>query len=165
MTHCKHPTVPSEKMTAGCNWMAQILSVPYHRVYDSRYLQADCQEPGSAPESSLGSRVWATFFRLIPKVGGDASHRSHTAPTPQLFPSNAAHRQFGGLLTTYPSPQAEADRSALHTPLVRATPISGASGWSGRGHVTSCCRALIGRQLRHSERRHVDDVTRSDRRN
>jgi len=23
----------------------------YHRVYDSRHLQADCQEPGSAPES------------------------------------------------------------------------------------------------------------------
>ena len=22
----------------------------YHRVYDSRQLQADCQEPGSAPE-------------------------------------------------------------------------------------------------------------------
>jgi len=22
----------------------------YHRVYDSRHLQADCQEPGSAPE-------------------------------------------------------------------------------------------------------------------
>ena len=32
----------------------------YRRVYDSRYLQADCQEPGSAPEpyarqSSMGS--------------------------------------------------------------------------------------------------------------
>jgi len=31
----------------------------YHRVYDSRHLQADCQEPGSAPEpyarqSSMG---------------------------------------------------------------------------------------------------------------
>jgi len=31
----------------------------YRRVYDSRYLQADCQEPGSAPEpyarqSSIG---------------------------------------------------------------------------------------------------------------
>ena len=22
----------------------------YHRVYDSRHVQADCQEPGSAPE-------------------------------------------------------------------------------------------------------------------
>ena len=31
----------------------------YHRVYDKRHLQADCQEPGSAPEpyarlSSMG---------------------------------------------------------------------------------------------------------------
>jgi len=33
----------------------------YRRVYDSYYLQADCQEPGSAPEPyRLGNRVWAT---------------------------------------------------------------------------------------------------------
>ena len=31
----------------------------YRRVYDSRHLQADCQEPGSA---TLGNRVWATFY-------------------------------------------------------------------------------------------------------
>jgi len=33
----------------------------YRRVYDSRHLQADCQEPGSAPESKARNRVWATF--------------------------------------------------------------------------------------------------------
>jgi len=34
----------------------------YRRVYDSRHLQADCQEPGSAPEPyTLGNRVLATF--------------------------------------------------------------------------------------------------------
>jgi len=34
----------------------------YRRVYDLRHLQADCQEPGSAPEPyTLGNRVWATF--------------------------------------------------------------------------------------------------------
>ena len=26
----------------------------YRRVYDSRHLQADCQEPGSAPEPYAG---------------------------------------------------------------------------------------------------------------
>ena len=31
----------------------------YRRVYDSRHLQAYCQEPGSAPEP-YGNRVWAT---------------------------------------------------------------------------------------------------------
>jgi len=37
----------------------------YRRVYDSRHLQADCQEPGSAPEPyTLGNRVWATFTVL-----------------------------------------------------------------------------------------------------
>jgi len=39
------------------------------RVYDSRYLQADCQEPGSAPEPyTLGSRVWASFTFLLLKL-------------------------------------------------------------------------------------------------
>ena len=37
----------------------------YRRVYDSRHLQADCQEPGSALEPTLGNRVWATFTFLI----------------------------------------------------------------------------------------------------
>jgi len=32
------------------------------RVYDSCHLQADCQEPGSAP--TLGNGVWATFTFL-----------------------------------------------------------------------------------------------------
>jgi len=46
----------------------------YRRVYDSRHLQADCQEPGSAPEPcALGNRVWATFtflyLKTLPKVG------------------------------------------------------------------------------------------------
>ena len=37
----------------------------YRRVYDSHHLQADCQEPASAPEPYLGNRVWATFLREI----------------------------------------------------------------------------------------------------
>jgi len=32
------------------------------QVYDSRHLQADCQEPGSAPDRTLGNRVWVTFL-------------------------------------------------------------------------------------------------------
>ena len=33
----------------------------YRRVYDSHQLQADCHEPGSAPETTFGNRVWASF--------------------------------------------------------------------------------------------------------
>ena len=33
----------------------------YRRVYDSRQLQTDCQEPRSAPEPYARNRVWATF--------------------------------------------------------------------------------------------------------
>ena len=47
-------------VTAG---LAESNGSLYRRVYDSRNLQADCQEPGSAPEPNptLGNRVWATF--------------------------------------------------------------------------------------------------------
>jgi len=34
-------------VTAG---LAESIGSLYRRVYDSRHLQADCQEPGSAPE-------------------------------------------------------------------------------------------------------------------
>jgi len=33
----------------------------YRRVYDSRHLQADCQEPGSTLEPYARTRVWATY--------------------------------------------------------------------------------------------------------
>jgi len=37
----------------------------YRRVYDSRHLQADCQEPGSVPQPyMLDNRVLATFTLL-----------------------------------------------------------------------------------------------------
>ena len=38
----------------------------YCRVYDSPHLQADCQEPRSAPlrNPTFGNRVWATFTFL-----------------------------------------------------------------------------------------------------
>ena len=45
-------------VTAGLAEMAA-----YRLVYDSRHTQADCQEPGSAPEPRQSmNRVWATFF-------------------------------------------------------------------------------------------------------
>ena len=37
----------------------------YRRVYDSRHLQADCQEPRSAPNPALSNRVWASFLYSI----------------------------------------------------------------------------------------------------
>ena len=37
----------------------------YRRVYDSRHLQADCQEL-QLRNSTLGDRAWATFTLFIP---------------------------------------------------------------------------------------------------
>ena len=40
--------------------------VAYRWVYDSRHLQADCQERDRLRNPAVGSRVWATFtFTLI----------------------------------------------------------------------------------------------------
>ena len=37
----------------------------YRRVYESHHLQADCQEPGSAPEPyTLGNRVYGLPFNV-----------------------------------------------------------------------------------------------------
>jgi len=40
----------------------------YRRVYDSRHLHADCQEPYQLRNPTLGNRVWATFtfFTITP---------------------------------------------------------------------------------------------------
>jgi len=47
-------------VTAG---LAKVMAA-YRQVYDSHHLQADYQEPGSAPDPTLGNRVCATFTFL-----------------------------------------------------------------------------------------------------
>ena len=46
----------------------------YRRVYDSHYLQVDCQEPGSAPEPSVHEvtqcRAWLVLGRVTVFGGG-----------------------------------------------------------------------------------------------
>ena len=48
----------------------------YHQVYDSRRLQTDCQEPGSAPEPyARQSSVWTTFtFFYTDRSSRQTSH-------------------------------------------------------------------------------------------
>jgi len=41
----------------NCRTGGRKVMAAYRRVYDSRHLQADCQEPGLAPEPMLGNRV------------------------------------------------------------------------------------------------------------
>ena len=41
----------------------------YRRVYDSRHLQADCQEPGSAPESGTLRSVIEHGLPFMVRVG------------------------------------------------------------------------------------------------
>jgi len=41
----------------------------YRRVYDSRHLQADCQEPDQFRNPTLGNWVWATFTFTVLQAG------------------------------------------------------------------------------------------------
>jgi len=51
------------RVTAG---LAEVVAA-YRRVYDSRHLQADCQEPGSAPEpyARQSSTGYLYHFKII----------------------------------------------------------------------------------------------------
>ena len=52
----------------------------YRRVYDSRHLQADCQEPGSAPEPyTLCDRVSATLPVHVTRCDKTVSSRRPTS--------------------------------------------------------------------------------------
>jgi len=54
----------------------------YRRVYDLRHLQADCQEPGSAPEhTTLGNRERATCCPLANKVKNVACWQVYACPS------------------------------------------------------------------------------------
>jgi len=44
----------------------------YRRVYDSRHLQADCQEPGSAPEPHARQSSVGYLYLLLVVLTADA---------------------------------------------------------------------------------------------
>jgi len=60
----------------------------YLRVYDSRHLQADCKEPGSARNPSLSNRTWATFFTFCPR--GSGKQKCPVWLTPHAWPRSVA---------------------------------------------------------------------------
>jgi len=75
----------------------------YRRVYDLRHLQADCLEPGSAPEPYAGKRVWATFFiaeRVILQLFPDTSFRIRIAKHASVHVSAYLHRRRNGPVCT-----------------------------------------------------------------
>jgi len=69
----------------------------YRRFYDSHHLQADCQEPGSAPEPyTLGNRVG--LYRLpLPVVTGASAHEAAAAAS-HIRLSPSPWRILGGVL-------------------------------------------------------------------
>jgi len=58
------------------------VTAAYRRVYDSGHLQADCQEPGSVPNPTLGSRVWAD--RIVSCLSAGVERRTAAAAEPDV---------------------------------------------------------------------------------
>ena len=72
----------------------------YRQVYDSRHLQADCQEPGSAPEpyarqSSMGYLyLFKLIYRCFRRSGGySGAEQSTKLPNPL---GDQGHNRFLG---------------------------------------------------------------------
>jgi len=52
----------------------------YRRVYDSRHLQTDCQEPrDQLRDPTLDNRLWATFLPFFAKLSATAAALRSTA--------------------------------------------------------------------------------------
>jgi len=74
----------------------------YRRVYDSRHLQVDCQEPGSAPEpyARLVNRVWATFTFLVLHCVKDG-HQNNDAFSRNRFSNSRFSHLFVVISATF----------------------------------------------------------------
>ena len=72
------------RVTAG---LAESNGIAYRRVYDSRHLQADCQEPDQLRNPTLGNRVglWATFFYKITRLTLNVMRLSLAMPLCHCF--------------------------------------------------------------------------------
>ena len=92
----------------------------YRRVYDSRHLQADCQEPGSAPDRTLGNRVWATFtFFYLPALAGTTpgARRRGRPRTAWVAAVSVVYRRPTGAVVTVQRVRRRLQMSRLQTRL------------------------------------------------
>ena len=119
----------------------------YRRVYDSRHLQADCQEPGSAPEpyarqstsNRLNTFLFVPRFRLT--LTAVCVHKLHLGPIylpVYLFISSPKRRLVGHIATishvrfydfTSPNPR---PHNELNAPLACLL-------YPHKWIITSCC--------------------------
>jgi len=67
----------------------------YRRVYDSRPLQVDCQEPGSAPEpyATFTCFYCSQMRRCLRVTDDEAVTRRHAVPAVERVQSDSAERQ------------------------------------------------------------------------
>ena len=107
----------------------------YRRVYDSRHLQADCQEAGSAPEpfarqSSIG------YLYLFSRLRDDEGLSLHA----YYIPGN-----------TLPSTLRFALCSPSNYHAARTTPVFFRCFWAMRAAISTTCRSGRGRCCYDSE--------------
>ena len=105
----------------------------YRRVYDSRHVQADCQEPGSAPEPyAWQSSMGYTFTCLFGRVSGESRQ---TAAWPSL--PSVGRDLAGGCAR-----EKDADGDTVSTAQFHHGPTTGwtvkSAGRGGRQDLLAC---------------------------
>ena len=81
----------------------------YRRVYDSRHLQTDCQEPRDQLRNpTLDNRLWATFLPFFAKLSATAA-ASDRRLTPRTLAVTIPH-----MLDLAMPPPSRKRRLALH---------------------------------------------------
>jgi len=106
----------------------------YRRVYDSRHLQADCQNRDQLRNPALGNRVWATFTFIqdIPVPSN---------PIQQQSPMRASERAISRDLAVSRPPGRPEVTSSTVAPLSSVKPTARVGLWVGGPQQTPTAAA------------------------
>ena len=121
----------------------------YRRVYDSHHPQADCQEPGSAPEpyarySSMGYLYLYTWLCVCEQ----RSYHGVTHSWPACLHTSATHRHRGFAATTAPTSTSSSGCCDSRRRLFPTPPHTQASTLTMAGRPLGGSRWVRGRRRR-----------------
>jgi len=124
----------------------------YRRVYDSHHPQADCQEPGSAPEpyarySSMGYLYLYTWLCVCEQ----RSYHGVTHSWPACLHTSATHRHRGFAATTAPTSTSSSGCCDSRRRLFPTPPHTQASTLTMSGRPPGGSRSVLGRRRRRRQ--------------
>jgi len=115
----------------------------YLQVYDSRHLQADCKEPGSARNPSLSNRTLATFFYLLPRrvCETKVSSMAHAARLPRSIAAVGVTLYTSGFKSACSRPE-NGDLGGIWPPWPWTATLTFILMWASWGHDSYAYKVL-----------------------